>query len=119
MLGYKCSTENIEDTLHALFTFVRDQQLNYAVCKYLWTQIDRTLPVYLDMYDGSIQDRSETIVELLNNETVDQNQKEAYVERLTTKVDRIEAVTSSNDQKMLVIHKKADYSVDSRINKNC
>ena len=113
MLGSKCSTKDIEDTLHALFTFMRDQQSDYAVCKYLWTQIDKTLPVYLDMYAGSIQDRSETIVELLNNETVDQNQKQAYVERLTTKVDRIEAVTSSNDQKMLVIHKKADYSVEN------
>ena len=113
MLSYKCSIEDVEDTLHALLTFMRDHQSEYAACKYMWTQIDKTLPVYLDMYAGSIQDRSETIVELLNNETVDQKQKETYVERLMTTVDWIGEITSSNDQKMIVTHKKADYSVEN------
>ena len=113
MLVHKCFVENTETIQPALLTFLRDHQSEYSSCKYMWAQVDKTLPIYLDMYDGSIQDSSDTIVDLMNDENVDQIFKEAFVERLETNVDQIATVASDKEQKMLIVHKKVAYSVEN------
>jgi hypothetical protein len=50
---------------------------------------------------------------LLNSEGIDLANKEAYIERLGTKVAQIDCVTSSDDQKMLITHQKVDYIVEN------
>ena len=65
------------------------------------------------MYEGGIKDNTETITELMNSEDIDHDSKETYVERLETTVDKIEKIVNPDDQKVVMAHKRADYSSDN------
>ena len=60
-----------------------------------------------------IKDNTETITRIMNSEDIDHNSKETYVERLETTVDKIEKIVNPDDQKVVMAHKRADYSSDN------
>ena len=114
MIMHKCEEQDVQRLLPKLFTFIFTHQ-EYALSEYILANRDYSLSVYLDMYDGNINDTSETITELMNSENIDSASKEAYVERLGTVVEKIDKIVSSDDQKILIARKKVNYSSDNII----
>ena len=112
MLMHKCKVQDAQLLLPMLFTFVFAHQ-EYELSEYILDNRDYSLSVYLDMYDGDIEDNGETITELMNSESIIQSRKEAYVKRLGTVVEIIEGIVNPDDQKMVMAHKKVDYSSDN------
>jgi len=112
MLTHKCDIQDAQIVLPALFTFFFLHQ-EYALSEYILEHREQSLSVYLDMYDGIIIDNSEAITEIMNSEDIDSAQKEAYVERLGTSVEMLEKIVNPDDQKLVIAHKKVEYSSDN------
>ena len=106
MLMHKCKVQDAQLLLPMLFTFVFAHQ-EYELSEYILDNRDYSLSVYLDMYDGDIEDNGETITELMNSESIIQSRKEAYVKRLGTVVEIIEGIVNPDDQKMVMAHKRS------------
>ena len=109
MLTHKCKVQDAKRLLPKLFTFVFTHH-EYSLSEYILEDRDHSLSVYLDMYDGDIKDNSETITEIMNSKDINRIQKQVYVERLGTFVEIIEKIENPDDQKMVMAHKKVDYS---------
>ena len=112
MLTHKCEIQDAQQLLPVLFTFVFTHP-EHALCEYILGNRDCALSVYLEMYEGGIKDNTETITELMNSKDIDHDSKETYVERLETTVDKIEKIVNPDDQKVVMAHKRADYSSDN------
>ena len=109
MLSSKCGVKDVLEVIQSLLTFLHTHQ-EYTLCAYLWSKLDQTLPVYLNMYKDGIKDSSKTIIEVLNTEYLVHDLKKAYVERLETRAEILKEILDDDVQKMVITYKKVYYS---------
>lgn len=110
MLEKMYQVQDVQNLLKSFFTFIRKNQ-GSPLSDYLWSNPKDALSAYLSMYEGKIEDSSETIVEVVNNDKIDKADREKYIKRLATSVEDLSKVTDSSIQKMLLENKHVQYSV--------
>lgn len=110
MLEKMYQVQDVRNLLKSFFSFIRENQ-GSPLSDYLWSNPKDALSAYLSMYEGKIEDLSETIVEVVNNDKIDKADREKYIKRLATSVEDLSKVTDSSIQKMLLETKHVQYSV--------
>ena len=104
--------QDVPEILKSFFSFLRSDQ-GSLFSNYLWDNLKETLHTYLAMYEGDIEDTSETIVDVINSKKIDDDDREHYIKRLVTHVVDLSQVIESSIQKLLLETKRVQYSVNN------
>ena len=113
MVEMYCGKKYDNDFLKTFVSFILNQ--NELLCINMKKELNHAMTVYLHMYDGKISDPSDTIVEIMNNEKIDQSKKEEYVKRLVYKVGKLKQVESMNCKKLLIQNNAVTYTGDNML----
>lgn len=114
MLEKKCGHKHAEEVLYVFMSFVL-QSKDIPFCNYMSGQLQKAMTVYLNMYSGAICDVDSVVVEVLNHEGIEDEQKERYIKRLIPKVSHLDELESPDLQALLLINNKAEYTVENML----
>ena len=109
MLRHKCNIDDISHCLKNLFTYLKNNQ-ELPLSRYLLGKVEVTMRVYLDMYQYSILDDNETVVDIINDEDIPDDLKEKYVSRLDTKVTDLTDINDPSMYKVVINNKSLEYT---------
>lgn len=112
MLEKMYQVQDIQILLKAFFSFIRKNKES-PFSDYLWNNLKETLSLYLEMFEGEIEDTSEAIIDVINNSIIDDADRKQYIKRLMTNVEDLSQVRDPSVQKMLLENKSVDYSVNN------
>lgn len=83
LLIKKCNVNDINILLVKFFTFVLRHK-EYPLCLYASNNLDDVIPVYMQMYNGEIEDDSDIVCQILN--LTNENNALQYINRIKTKI---------------------------------
>lgn len=115
MLEKKSGHTPTEEVLYAFMSFVL-QSNDIPFCKYISSQLQKAMTVYLGMYSGAICDADSVIVEVLNHKEIEDELKEEYIKRLIPKVKHLNKVENPDIQALLLKNNKIEYTIENMLN---
>lgn len=114
MLEVKCGIRNIDEILGSLCTMILSEG-DEPLYQYLSENMGESLEVYLNLYEGEIDDSSDVIKQILNHQDISKNTKMQYICQLNSVVDDISSIEEPDIRNELIMRKCADYSVNNII----
>ena len=114
LLKAECEVEDVDNLLKTFFTFIFNNIDNYPFCNYVDSNLGYAVPVYLEMFDGEIEDDSDTVCKVLNR--VNNIVAENYINQLITKIGNITEIKNPDILPSLIKHGLVEYSAENIIN---
>ena len=112
MLNAFYSATDEESIQHQNYTLVLSQPTS-PLSKYLSNNISEYIEIVLDNSDGEINDTESVAISVLNNETITDEQKTAYIEQLTITITSISKVDNTDLWEALLSNRIAAYSTEN------
>ena len=91
------------------------QDSDSPFCRYIESNLELTMGVFLALHDALLADESNCIITLLNHDGLSEESKKSYVDRLAaaSKVILLSAVSSQSLRKHLLQNSNVSYSVEN------
>lgn len=110
MLKEKCGVKDVPQQLKTFYSFIRNN-LDLQFCQYARDNLLTTMSVYLEEFDGFIEDDQESAVEFINE--VNPEMAEKYIELLMTEIESANSIIDTSLLPVLLREKTLAYSASN------
>lgn len=110
MLKEKCGVKDVPQQLKTFYSFIRNN-LDLQFCQYARDNLLTTMSVYLEGFDGLIEDDQESAVDLINE--VNPEMAEKYIECLMTEIESANSIIDTSLLHVLLRENKLAYSASN------